>query len=64
MTKWVGEAGSDTCKDQIAAVLKFFKSCGISNKIDGSEDHLIHFHGIRLKQRRGLNTKRRDFYYK
>lgn len=46
MTKWVGEAGSDTCKDQTAAVVKFFKSCGISNKIDGSEDHLIHFHGI------------------
>lgn len=38
-TKWVGEAWSDTCKDQTDAVVKCFKSCGISNKIDGSEDH-------------------------
>lgn len=46
MTKWVGEAWSDTCKDQTDAVVKCFKSCGISNKIDGTEDHLIHFQGI------------------
>lgn len=46
MTKWVGEAWSDTCKDQTDAVVKCFKSCGISNKIDGSEDHMIHFQGI------------------
>lgn len=43
MTKWVGEAWSYACKCQTDAVVKCFKSCRISNKIDGSKDHLIHF---------------------
>lgn len=62
-----GEAQSDTCNDQIDVVVKCLKSCDISNKKDGREDHLIYFRAstaIRLREMKRLKTMKWPVYFR
>ena len=45
MTKWVANAWHDVCKGKEATV-RSFKKCGLSVKLDGSEDDQVNVEGM------------------
>ena len=44
-TKWVGDAWS-WIKEEKETIIRSFVKCGLSNKLDGSENHMVNIRGI------------------
>ena len=44
-TKWVGDAWSGI-KEEKEMIIRSFVKCGLSNKLGGSEDHMVNIRGI------------------
>lgn len=45
-TKWVGNAWETLCKNNKEMVIRSFVKCGITNKLDGSEDDQVNIRGL------------------